>query len=370
MKNRKVPTDTLETPALLLDRKIMHNNVDMMSRFALERGVNLRPHFKTSKMIEVARIQAKSGAVGFTCATIAEAQALLDAGFTDIFWAHAPVSAPKARFVAESNRTARLAVGIDSVELARLLSKAALASSTKVPILLEIDTGMNRTGILPEFAVDLASLIASQPGLDLVGVYTHEGQLAGMRVDRSEIKLAGRSAAETLVEVAEELRRRGHNIYTVSVGSTPGWDSAPNVVGVTEARAGTYVFFDANQVRLGSASFDSCAIMVLATVVSAPVQERRVIDAGIKAMSSDRSNRGDTYGIVVSHDRKPYKDTEFTRGYEEHGVVEGSGVKSLKVGDRVRVVPNHACGTVNMYSRVHLVEGENVLDVWRPVARH
>jgi len=360
----------IETPALLVEMEILTRNISMMSKFADAQGVKLRPHFKTSKMIQVARLQEKEGVVGFTCATKAEAQALLEAGFNDVFWAHAPASQGKARFVARANRTARLAVGIDSTYLGQLLSEAAISEVSEIPVLLEIDTGLARTGIHPDRAEEVAVEISGYEGLALVGVYTHEGQLAGMHTSREQVVNAGVEAARTLVSVAENLRDAGHEISVVSVGSTPGWDSAPTVDGVTEARAGTYVFFDANQVRLASAETSQCALSVLSTIVSVPAPQRFVIDAGIKAMSSDRSNKGDGFGFVTSLDGDALPDLEFNRAYEEHGILTGTSHLGFEPGDRVRVIPNHACGTVNMFSRVHIVEDQTVLDIWCPVGRH
>jgi len=362
--------DTIETPALLIDRGQMMRNIDMMADFASKANVALRPHFKTSKMIEVARLQMEAGAIGFTCATMAEAQALLAAGISDVFWAHAPASAAKAKFVAEANRTARLAVGIDSAELAAVLSTAAVAAGVDIPVLLEIDTGLARTGVLADQAISIAGEISALQGIVLDGVYMHEGQLASLHGERSEIVAAGTAASEGLVQVANSLRAAGHTISVVSVGSTPGWESAPSVAGVTEARAGTYVFFDANQLRLGSALSAQCALTVLSTVMSVPAADRRVIDAGIKAMSSDRSNRGDTLGLVATADGAVDTTIDFARAYEEHGILTGNGIHPLNFGDRVRIIPNHACGVVNMFSRVHVVENEDVVDVWNPVGRH
>ncbi|MEL0627041.1 alanine racemase [Salinibacterium amurskyense] len=362
--------DSVETPALLIDRAQMMRNISMMAEFAVKAEVALRPHFKTSKMIEVARLQVQAGAVGFTCATMAEAEALLAAGINDVFWANAPASAQKARFAAEANQTARLAVGIDSVELAAVLSQAAVAAGSTIPVILEIDTGLARTGVLAAAADGVAADIAALPGILLDGVYMHEGQLASLKGTRDEIVAAGTGAASSLVAVAEQLRASGHTISVVSVGSTPGWESAPRVAGVTEARAGTYVFFDANQLRLGSALSAQCALTVLSTVVSVPAADRRVIDAGIKAMSSDRSNRGDTLGLVTAPEGALADNIVFERAYEEHGILNGTGIDALGFGSRVRIIPNHACGVVNMFSRVHVVEGSDVVDIWNPVGRH
>lgn len=360
----------VDTPTLVIDRARMTANIDTMAGAMRAAGVALRPHFKTSKMLEVARMQFAAGAVGFTCATGAEVAALLADGFTDIFWANSPATTEKARLAADFNRSAHVAIGIDSLALGQLLQHAGAEAGVTIPCLLEIDTGMHRTGVQPEEALELAAALAALDHVRIEGVYMHEGQLASIRGSRPELRDAGTEAANALVEVAEQLRAAGHTITTVSVGSTPGWDSAPLAAGVTEARPGTYVFFDANQVRLGSAGIDQCALTVLTTVVKANGVDRVLVDAGIKAMSSDRSNRGDTFGLPLTRDGLLDDSLTFGVAYEEHGAMEGPSAGALRVGDTVRVLPNHACGVVNMWSRIYVIDDNEVVDVWTPVARH
>jgi D-serine deaminase-like pyridoxal phosphate-dependent protein len=360
----------INTPALVVDRRRMLDNITTMAEAMKNHGVNLRPHFKTSKMVEVAKLQLAAGAVGMTCSTAAEVSALIEAGCLDLFWANSTATAEKARFAASANRVATVAVGVDSAELGSLLSEAAVAESTTIPVLLEVDTGLRRTGIPPEQAMDVANALGALPGISLVGVYMHEGQLASLRTSREELRDQGRKAASVLVDVANDLRAGGHNISRVSVGSTPGSDSAPFTDGVTEARPGTYVFFDANLVRLGSADMAQCAVTVISSVVSCHRPGQATIDAGIKSMSSDRSNRDDSLGVLIDPHTQVPLDLTFTRAYEEHGVLEGSIVDDLVVTQRVRIIPNHACGVVNMWSQVHVLDGDHVTETWKTVGRH
>lgn len=359
----------IATPALIIDRGRMEANIARMAAAMSAIGVALRPHFKTSKLIEVARLQLEAGAVGFTCATPEEVDALLDAGITDVFWAHGPVGA-KARLAAEFNRRGRVAIGVDSVDLVHPVASAAEAVGVTVPVRLEIDTGLGRTGVRPDDAVEVARRIAALPGLELEGVYTHEGQLAGIVGDRADVRSAGVSAGQTLVAAADAIRAAGIRVDIVSVGSTPGWDSAPAVPGVTEARPGTYVFGDANQLRLESVTLDQCALTVLASVVSTQREGAVIVDAGIKAMSSDRSNRGSTFGLALTADRGLDDDVEFSIAYEEHGTLAGDGVSGLRVGDTISILPNHACGVVNMWGTVHVLDDDGVTQTWHTVARH
>ena len=361
---------TIDTPALDIDLSKLHTNIARMAHVMTENGVSLRPHFKTSKMIEVARMQLDAGAIGFTCATSREIQALFNAGIDNIFWANSTATPAKAKLAAKLSSKARLTVGLDSHELAILLNNAAESEGVEISCLLEIDTGLHRTGVTPDSALKLAQAIAELKNLRIVGVYMHEGQLASIRDSRDELRKAGNSAAAILVNVAQELRRVGHQIDVVSVGSTPGWDSAPFVDGVTEARPGTYVFFDANQIRLGSTTLENCALTVRTTVVSAHQSGSVVIDAGIKAMSSDPSNKGSTWGIPLRASDEIFESLEFTRAYEEHGILEGVGAKKLGVGDVIHILPNHACGVVNMWSRINVINDGIVVGNWAPVGRY
>lgn len=360
---------SIDTPALVIDGVRLRANVAAMADALAKAGVGIRPHFKTSKLIEVARLQREAGAIGHTCATPAEADALLAAGFDGIFWANSPVG-PKAQLAASFSARSDIAVGLDSVAMAEGLQAAAAAAGTRIRFLLEIDTGLGRTGIAAADATAVATALRGFDRLDLIGVYTHEGQLAGLTGTRQELRAAGQSAGRRLVAVAGELRAAGFSIERVSTGSTPGWDSAPFVPGVTEARPGTYVFFDANQLRLGSCDIDQCAITVLTSVVSTPRDGVAVIDAGIKAMSSDRSNRGSTLGLPLTASRDLEPGLEFAVAYEEHGLLSGPRAPELAVGQRMHILPNHACGAANMWSRAYIVDGEEVVAEWAQVARH
>ena len=360
----------LDTPILVIDRAQMEENIRAMANRMHTAGVALRPHFKTSKMIEVAKLQIAAGAVGFTCATLAEVEALLDAGITDLFWAHAPATPAKRARIIAANRHGRVSVGLDSRALVEALAADAAVADVTIPVRVEVDTGLRRTGVDEAAALDIAQLVAELPGVELDGVYMHEGQLASVRGNRADLQNAGSDAAMQLVAAAERIRAAGIPVPVVSVGSTPGWDSAPFVLGVTEARPGTYVFFDANQWRLGSATVDQCALHLHATVISTVREGEAAIDAGIKALSSDGSNRDTSFGIVVDVAGEPVDGLHFERAYEEHGVIEGHAADGMRVGDRIRILPNHACGVVNMWSRIALVDGDRVVDQWTPVARH
>jgi D-serine deaminase-like pyridoxal phosphate-dependent protein len=221
----------------------------------------------------------------------------------------------------------------------------------------------------PQGALALAAEIAGLPGLRLRGVLAHEGHLYGYGADHLALDAEAGDSARRLVEVAEGLRAAGHATDVVSVGSTPGLAASPYVAGVTEARPGTYVYNDGNQLRLGTCTLDDCALTVLARVVSVHAG-RAIIDAGSKAMSSDAVSAENGYGLVLDISGEPLVGVAFARANEEHGFLVGPGTSSLAVGDLVRILPHHACATVNMWSEVAAVQADGTYERWPVIARH
>lgn len=358
------PVAALPTPSMLVERSVLDANVARMAAAASELGVALRPHWKASKCVPVGQLQLAAGAVGLTCATVREAEALLDAGVTSIFWAYPAVGPERIRAAVAAQTRGELIVGGDSVENVTELALAATEAGVVVPVRLAVDTGLGRLGVAPEDAVAAARVITGLSGLDFRGIYTHEGQVQGQGADperRTETALA---AGRLMVEVAEALRADGIECRDVSVGSTPGGATTASVAGVTEMRPGTYVYGDENQHAIGTLTDDQVAISVLARVIGIRRGETTIIDAGIKAMSSDGSQHGDgRIGTVTST-----PGAVVVTGHEEHGFVRG--LASPSVGDLVRVRPNHACGLSNMHSHVFVVDGETVVDVWPITGRH
>jgi D-serine deaminase-like pyridoxal phosphate-dependent protein len=359
----------LHTPALLIDVDRMERNIARMAATYAGTGIALRPHVKTSKCWEVVRRQLDAGAVGITCSTTAEVAWLRDMGVADLLWAHVPIGPRKVEFVVGAAANGGLTVSLDSVEAARPLSAAAHAAGVTVPFVLEVNTGQARLGVDPDRAQRTAADIVALPGLRLRGVLTHEGHIAG-EADRPSLERAGRTAGELLARTAEQLRLAGHEVELVTVGSTPGATSAPFAQGVNEARPGTYVYYDANQTRLGSCTLDDCALTVLTRVASVQRAGRAITDAGTKAMSSDTIAAAGSVGIACDLSGTPLPGITFAEVNEEHGFLEGDGASRLRVGDLVRLVPNHACGTTNMWSRAHAVRGDEVLDSWPISARY
>jgi D-serine deaminase-like pyridoxal phosphate-dependent protein len=352
--------DELDTPAVVVDVARLERNVARMASVAQRAGVRLRPHAKTHKSAAVARLQIAGGASGLTVAKLGEAEAFAEAGFDDFFLAYPVVGREKARRLLALAERARMIVGVESEEGARSLSEVFAAAGRRLDVRIEIDVGLERTGVLPEAAPTLAAVLARLPGVRLQGLFTHAGQ-AYAETSIDGVGRVGRHEGEILARCAETLRRAGFEVEDVSVGSTPTAADAMSVAGVTECRPGTYVFNDATQVALGVCGPEDCALTVLATVVSVPSAGRVVVDAGTKTLTSEAlRSRPDTFGLLTDGRGR------VVRLNEEHGVVEPASGASFRVGERVRILPSHVCPVVNLHDRLTSVRNgrvEGELDV-------
>ncbi|NLI75651.1 MAG: alanine racemase [Candidatus Riflebacteria bacterium] len=363
---------TLSTPCLLVEEPVLQRNLARAAAVATRAGCLLRPHIKTHKSPELALRQAKAGAAGFTCATIAEAAALFEAGLTDVFLAYPVVGEPAVAAFLELRRRGRLACAVDHADQVLSLARAARDAGLTVPVRLEIDCGHHRCGLPPGPALlELARLVAATPGLALEGVFTHAGHAYGARTPEA-LAAAGRQEGEAVVAAAALLREKaGLEVAVVSVGSTPTMTVSPFVAGVTEMRPGNYVFHDGIQVQLGVCGWEDAALSVLATVI-AVFPDRVVIDAGSKAAGLDKGAHG--LSLMPGYGHFPdHPEWVLGRLSEEHGVIDlpepHEAGRPVRIGDRVRFVPNHACAVVNLHPALHLVAGDSLLASWKVTAR-
>jgi D-serine deaminase-like pyridoxal phosphate-dependent protein len=354
---------SLDTPSVVVDLDIVDRNVRRMAEFAREHGVQLRPHAKSHKTAAIARRQVDSGAVGLTVAKLDEAETYLKAGFDDLFVANQVIGPLKWSRLAELQSHGTVSVGVDSIDGARGIAEAAREAHTTVPVVIEIDTGLHRAGVQPgEPAVALARQVASLDGLELRGLFTHAGH-AYAATSPQEVQRIGRLEGELLVMTADQIRALGIACPVVSVGSTPTAMISGAVPGVTEMRPGNYVFYDRMQVGLGSAQRSDCALTVLTTVISRPSADRAVIDAGSKTFALDRGAHGLEALLGFG------EDIEFglvlDRLSEEHGVIQldSSQAAPLRVGDRLRILPNHACTTANLAEALYGMRAGRLVEV-------
>ena len=329
-------------------------------------GVAVRPHVKTHKIPELASLQLALGATGITVATVAEARAFAEAGIDDIFVAYELADPTQiAELLPLADRT-RISVAVDSLEGARLLSEGAHEHGIDLEVVLEIDLGIGRTGVRAEGATTMAREIAKLRGLVLVGVFGFRGVYPFAQRNEHNLGSWGREEGEILVACAQRLRDAGHDLTRVSAGSTPTALPAATVKGISEVRPGQYLLGCANVFAQGAMRPEQAALFVRATVMSRPEETRAVVDAGTKALSADEPWRpGDGYGYLVDDPA-----SQLMRLWEEHGVIELSpDSRSLRVGDRVSIVPNHVCSTVNMHERLMAMRAGRVEALWTVRAR-
>jgi D-serine deaminase-like pyridoxal phosphate-dependent protein len=359
------PVEEIDTPALLVDFARLEANILRFANVAEQAGVKLRPHIKTHKTREIARLQLEAGAVGLTCAKLSEADIYVENGVRDIFIAYPVIGREKARHAAQLAGRCRLIVGVESTTGIQQLSEAANAAGITLDVRLELDSGLKRTGVLPEAAEALCRQILASPGLRLDGIFTFRGTAFPGAPSKDADEL-GRQEGTWMVEQAEHLRAAGIPIEAVSVGSTPTSTSAAHVPGVTEVRPGVYVFFDRMTTRAGISTLDEIALSILATVVSRPEPDIAVIDAGSKTFSGDiiPANADlDGYGVTV--DGRGIVE----RLSEEHGIVRLAPGFSPAIGDKLLFFPNHVCTAVNLSDEVIVVQGGMVKEIWPVAAR-
>lgn len=362
----------LPTPAVILDRTRLQANCERMARRAARAGVKLRPHLKTAKSAEIARIATAGQFGGITVSTLAELAYFHDAGFRDMTYAVGivPSKLPAiARFNAQGTR---VNVVLDSL---RAADDIAGHNGVPIPVLIEIDCGGHRAGVAAQGdeLIAIAKRVAAAPGLVLQGVLTHAGHSyhAASEVARREIAVAERDAA---VLAAGRIRAAGLPCETVSIGSTPTAMTDIPLDGVTEIRPGVYVFFDLSQARLGVCAVDDIAVSVLATVIGHhPEAGHLLVDAGALALSKDVSaNEYDPhigYGLACDIDGRPIDGLHVADVHQEHGFVRSTRgappFERFPVGSQLRILPNHACMTVAPYREYHVLDAASgTLSQW------
>ena len=359
------PEVEVDTPALVVSEAILQHNIAGMAAFGASVGVSLRPHIKTHKTVQIARLQVAAGAIGVTCAKVGEAEVMVtEAGIEDVLLAYPTIGESKFRRLVALMERARIVVATDSLEAARMMSAAMTRYDRRLDTMLEVNTGQHRSGVtVGAETVAIALDIARLPNLRLVGIMTHEGHANSAPPE--EIEGIAIAAGEAMVETAEEIRRHGIELPTVSVGSTPAAFYTPTVAGVTEMRPGTYVFNDVSAFRYGRFGVDDCAARFVATVVSRPTANRAVLDTGAKSLAMDPSRAHPGHGYIVNH-----PNVTIAKLSEEHGVCEvPDGEEGFGIGDRVEVIPNHVCPTVNLMDELLIARDGQIIDTWKVAAR-
>jgi D-serine deaminase-like pyridoxal phosphate-dependent protein len=356
--------DSLETPAALVDLDRLAHNLDRMAAYCAVHSLALRPHVKTHKSPRIAAEQLRLGAAGLTCATPRELEVMSDV-CSDLLLAHPPVGAAKVRRVLGVNRDVHLTVAIDSVDAAEPLAEAADAAGRIVDVYVEVDVGMRRVGVATaNEAITIAKRVRALPPLNYKGIAFYPGHVR-QHLTKQDEALAG--LRDNLGAMLKALGDAGVAPAVVSGGSTPAAWRMHEVTGVTEVRPGTYVYNDRATVEVGACGWEDCALTVLATVISTAVPGQAVIDAGSKALGREPLPAGEDAGYGVVLDRP---DVRVIRMSEEHGILDlRQSDWHPRVGDVVRIVPNHVCIVVHLNDVIHGIRGQVVESSWPVTAR-
>jgi D-serine deaminase-like pyridoxal phosphate-dependent protein len=358
--------DDLDTPVQVIDLDKLDANIRAMQTKIAATSARFRPHIKTHKIPQIARLQAEAGGHGIAVSKVAEAEVFAAAGFDDIAVAYPVVGPQKWRRLAELARSSWVTVNVDSAVAARGLSDAATAAGATLLIQIDVDTGFRRCGVQPDDAEPLCRLVMALPGLELDGITTHRSAFFPDHGGRPLAEL-GHEEGEIMVVLAERLRAIGIPVREVTCGSTPTAAAAAEVPGVTEVRAGTYVFGDLIMAGVGAIAREDISLTIISTVQSRPYPGRATVDGGMKTFmgeafpSPPRFLKG--FGEAVD---LPIHLEGLT---EEHGLVALTPDVQPKIGDRISFFPNHVCTTVNLSDEVVGVRNGQVEVVWPVAAR-
>lgn len=367
--------ETIPTPALILDVERVRRNAARIGRRVTDMGARLRPHVKTHKCIEVARIQTNGHSGALTVSTLAEARSFAAAGFSNITYA-VPIEPGKFEAAIELAKICNpLSLLTDDPQIPVPLNEAARKAGVTLDVFLKVDSGYHRVGVDPESeeALSIPEQISRSSNLRFAGLLTHAGHSYDYRDPQERLAVA-RHERDVMVQLAERLRSAGVEVPTVSIGSTPSITIVDHLNGVDEARPGNYIFFDAFQAAIGSCSLEDCALTVLAAVVHRDTKRKKlVVDAGAIALSKDRGavdfDSGCGYGRVLDLEGRDLGLT-ITAVSQEHGQIlsQNCEISRFHVGERLRVLANHSCLSAAQHSQYYVLERGEIVDQW-PIIR-
>jgi D-serine deaminase-like pyridoxal phosphate-dependent protein len=354
----------IPTPAAVVDLARMSANLDRMADYSARHALALRPHTKTHKSPEMAKEQLRRGAAGVTVATLREAEVMATVAH-DILLAYPPVGPGKIERLLALPEDVRVTVALDSREVLEMVASAAAAAGREIGVLVELDVGMRRVGIGdPVEASTLARRACDRAAVEYRGITFYPGHIREPVSQQSPA--LGRLKGD-LARFLEIFERDGVTPVIVSGGSTPTAFASHQLDALTEIRPGTYIFNDRTTAEVGACAWEDCAYTVLATVVSTAVPGQAVVDAGSKALTREELRAPEAAGFGALVDRR---DVVVKALSEEHGLLDLSRTEwRPRIGDRVRIVPNHVCVSVNMHARVWGIEGDQVRESWEVAAR-
>ncbi|MBA3992651.1 MAG: alanine racemase [Cyanobacteria bacterium DS2.3.42] len=354
-----ISIDLIDTPCLIVDMDLVDKNLNTLFSKFRERKVNVRPHLKTVKSPEFAKLLLAAGARGVCVAKVAEAEVMAEAGIEDILITTEIIGRPKLeRLTRLISKHPEVKVVVDSILGVEAMQEAASNANVKLNVLIELNVGQNRAGVEPgEPALKVANEITKQGNLNFLGVQGYEGHVQ-LLTDESERKRLCCEAMEKLMSTVALLRENGHSIPVITTGGT-GTSEYCADAGATELQPGSFIFMDGAYNRAIGNRYET-ALTLVSTIISKPAKNRCVIDAGFKSLSTDSGNA----------QLKAFPDISYRPAGDEHGILESSTESiALNIGDRVELIPSHIDTTVNLHDYYYCHRSGKIENVWRLEAR-
>ena len=369
----------IETPCLLLDLNILKKNCEQMRNKCLSLNTTLRPHVKTPKNIEIAKIALNKDVGPITVSTLQEAEYFSSYGFKDILYAVGIVPAKLPRIAKiQLEKKSSIKIVLDSIEIARSISDFSSKNKVKFETLIEIDSGEGRGGLNTKdeaIMKEITSIFKNNKFTKLVGVMTHAGHSYATNDKKSIIEIANHERDEAL-KAKKFLKKIDQECSIVSIGSTPTIMYSTNLEGITEVRCGIYMMWDLAQASRGICKLNDIAVTVLASVIHHKVQEKKIIiDAGALSISKDlTANKfmpDAKYGLICDlKTGKPILNLNLTDLHQEHGTIDvpnKKSFKSLPIGSLIRILPNHSCLTCAGHEKYYVLHNNEICDVWHRI---
>lgn len=355
-------TDSIDTPALLLNKETMEQNLNDIVQFARKHHVAYRPHIKTHKSVEIAKKQLDAGAVGVTVATVGEAEVMAKNGIDDILLAFPIFNEEKLERIYRLLNFSKITLAVDSVEQTKVIDQFFKEKNLSIDVWLKVNSGLDRCGIEVLEVESFITATKELENINITGIFTHAGHSYGAQSEE-ELKEIAEQEADVVLKSAAIFDKVGVPVKHKSIGSTPTFKLAGKVNGITEIRPGNAIFYDMVQVSLGVSQIENCALTVKSTVSSIK-KDRIVIDAGSKTLNLDKGAHGNEsikgHGYI-----KEYPELIITRLSEEHGVidVDTSEYPHISLGETVTIIPNHACTVVNLFDKYTVIDDSDRLDL-------
>lgn len=352
------------TPYVALDLGQLKKNVQGMTNKLIEQNIEHWPHIKTHKSVELAKFEIECGAKGITCATLHEANVMAAGGIKNILLAYPMIGKEKCESFIQLAKKINLRTIVDSIQGASQLAKSASENNIVIECYIAIDYGAHREGIQQENLETFALAINKLMGLKIIGVFTYAGTIYQYRHE-PEIRKIANSEAQLLLNSIERLNKIGITAQRTSGGSTLSSFYADELYGITESRAGNFIFGDMNAINSGIYNYKDCALTICTTVISIPIPGYATIDAGTKTLTSDQSTEKG-YGYIIE-----YPAMELVKLNEEHGYLRYDPEKiKINIGDELHIIPNHSCVIANLTNKIYAYKNGMLDHIIEPNARY